>query len=234
MLLDVVLAHPKVVWLESAEEKVAHLTTLTQIPVEDLPHAMVGIGARRQLQYFPDRLPLGIHPQGRVVLVYLVADADRDKLADFIQRHTAMLARLPAWTIKVPQPHHPSDAGGDWAEDVLQLLRQPLRDADRGDLLWYFERLKNGHRSTLAAGSDARRARCCATFGRLTNTAVELLSRGLFAFASIRIPLVTCLPGGLQVLAPAAVEQLSATVGQDDERPVATRGGNRVHQALPT
>lgn len=165
MLLDVVLAHPDVVWLEGAVEKVAHLTTLTRIPVEDLPHAMVGIGARRQLQRFPDRLPLGIHPEGRVVLVYLVANADRDKLADFVQRHTAMLARLPAWTIKVPQPHHPSDAGGDWKEDVLQLVRQPLRESDRSELLWYFERLKDGHRTPTAAGPDARLARCCATFG---------------------------------------------------------------------
>lgn len=165
MLLDVVLAHPDVVWLESAEEKVAHLTTLARIPLEDLPHAMVGIGARRQVQYFPDRLPVGIHPEGRVVLVYLVANADRDKLADFVQRHTAMLTRLPAWTIKVPQPHHPSDAGGDWKEDVLQLLRQPLRDSDRSELLWYFERLKDGHRSRPATGSDARLARCCASFG---------------------------------------------------------------------
>lgn len=165
MLLDVVLGQPEVVWLDSAEEKVAHLTTLTQIPIEELPHAMVGIGARRQRQYFPDRLPLGIHPAGRVVLVYLVANADRDKLADFVQRHTAMLARLPAWTIKVAQPHHPSDEGRDWKEDILQLLSQPLRDADRGELLWYFGPLKDGHRSTPAAGSEARLARCCAAFG---------------------------------------------------------------------
>jgi hypothetical protein len=165
MLLDVVLAQPDVVWLECAAEKVAHLTTLTRIPLEDLPHAMVGIGARRQLQHFPDRLPLGIHPEGRVVLVYLVANTDRDKLTDFVQRHTAMLARLPAWTIKVAQPHHPSDGGGDWTKDVLEPLRQPLRNADRGDLLWYFERLKDGHRSTPAAGSEARLARCCTAFG---------------------------------------------------------------------
>jgi hypothetical protein len=239
MLLDIVLAHPEVVWLESADEKVAHLTTLARIPLEDLPHAMVGIGARRELQYFPDRMPLGIHPEGRVVLVYPVANADRDKLADFVQRHTAMLARLPAWTIKVPQPHHPSDVGGDWKEDVLQQLRQPLRESDRGELRWYFERLRDGHRSTPATGSDARLARCCAAFGSprfraLYRAWVADGDRVLDAASSPAI--AKAIASGAGVVEPVMLSHgfrhLSFLVTAADERRSRTQGAKLGDEAL--
>lgn len=165
MLLDVVLAHADVVWLPSAEEKVLHLTTLTSIPLDDLPHAMVGIGARRRLHCFPDKLPVGIHPEGRVVLAYLPANWQRDHLADFVQRHMAMLNRLPAWTIKVAEPHHPSDTARSWADDVRKHLAQPVRASERTELRWYFERLKDGHRTKPTGFDDARLARCVASFG---------------------------------------------------------------------
>jgi len=164
MLLDVVLAHPDVVWLEDADEKVVHLTTLAGIPLDDLPHSMVGIGARRRLQHFPDRLPVGIHPEGRVVLVYLPVSRNRDHVADFVQRHTAMLARLPAWTISLAEPHHPSDTVGGWVDTVREHIAAPLRPADRAELGWYFQRLKDGHRTKLTASDQGRLERCVAAF----------------------------------------------------------------------
>jgi hypothetical protein len=66
MVLDIILEHPDIVWRATPEEKVAHLTTLTRVPLEDLPHLVIGQGEARQLRYFPDRLPIGIHPEGRV------------------------------------------------------------------------------------------------------------------------------------------------------------------------
>ncbi|MGE3509200.1 MAG: hypothetical protein AB7N65_09990, partial [Vicinamibacterales bacterium] len=164
MLLDVVLAHPDVVWLDGADEKVVHLTTLAGIPLDDLPHAMVGIGTRRHLQYFPDRLPVGIHPEGRVVLVYLPGGRHRDHVADFIQRHVAMVKRLPAWTISLAEPHHPSDTVGGWVDTIREHLAEPLRSSDRTELRWYFERLKDGHRTKLTAPDKARLERCVASF----------------------------------------------------------------------
>jgi hypothetical protein len=74
MVLDALMEHPDIVWLATPEEKVAHLTTLTSIRLEDLPHLVVGQGEARQVRYFPDRVPIGIHPEGRVVLVYLLVD----------------------------------------------------------------------------------------------------------------------------------------------------------------
>ena len=71
MLIDAMLASPDIVWLATPDEKVAHLSTLTRIPLDDLPHVTIGHGDARQVRYFTDRLPLGVHPEGRVVLVYL-------------------------------------------------------------------------------------------------------------------------------------------------------------------
>ena len=106
MVLDTILEHPDIVWLATPEEKVAHLTTLTRVPLEDLPHLVIGQGEARQVRYFPDRLPIGIHPEGRVVLVYLLVDPWRDEFRSFLQRHVAMLAGLSAWTVKVGFPAH--------------------------------------------------------------------------------------------------------------------------------
>jgi hypothetical protein len=44
MVLDTILEHPDIVWLATPEEKVAHLTTLTRVPLEDLPHQAIGQG----------------------------------------------------------------------------------------------------------------------------------------------------------------------------------------------
>jgi hypothetical protein len=101
MVLDTILEHPDIVWLATPGEKVAHLTTVTRVPLEDLPRLVIGQGDTRQVRYFPDRLPISIHSERRVVLVYLLVDPWRDELRSFLQRHVAMLAGLLAWTVHV-------------------------------------------------------------------------------------------------------------------------------------
>jgi hypothetical protein len=114
MLIDAMLASPDIVWLATPDEKVAHLTTLARIPFEDLPHVTIGDGDARQVRHFPDRLPLGVHPEGRVVLVYLSFDPFRDDFRSFLQRHAAMVAGLPAWTIRIVLPVHRAIAAQDF------------------------------------------------------------------------------------------------------------------------
>jgi hypothetical protein len=73
MLLDAIVESPELVWLATTDEKVAHLTTLTRIEPEQLPHVTTWQGSDRIVRYFPERLPIGIHPAGRGVLVYVFA-----------------------------------------------------------------------------------------------------------------------------------------------------------------
>jgi hypothetical protein len=45
MVLDAILVSPDIVWLSTSQEKVEHLTTLTRIPLDDLPHLASGINS---------------------------------------------------------------------------------------------------------------------------------------------------------------------------------------------
>jgi hypothetical protein len=98
MVLDAIVEDPDLVWLRTAEEKSAHLTTLLRIEPADLPHISTGEGDGRTVRYFPDRLPIGIHPAGRGVVVYVVTDPWLDEFRVFLLRHAALLRALPAWT----------------------------------------------------------------------------------------------------------------------------------------
>ena len=159
MLLDAILENPQIVWLSTPEEKVAHLTTLTAISPEHLPHVAVataGDGDERQLRLFPDRLPVGIHPEGRVVLVYLVSDPLHEDLRGFLQRHAAMLSRLPAWTLRIVLPPHLGSSADHRRQAAWSQVATPLREPVLGELRWYFERLREVRSGLLAEADDAR------------------------------------------------------------------------------
>ena len=104
MVLDAIVEDPEMIWLGTAEDKTAHLMALTRITPEELPHVTSGIGERRTVCYFPDRLPIGIHLAGRGVLVYVVLDPTMNDFRVFLERHAAVLRALPAWTVRVVIP----------------------------------------------------------------------------------------------------------------------------------
>ena len=87
MVLDAIVEDPEMIWLDTTEDKTNHLTTLTSITPEELPHATSGIGERRTVRYFPDRLPIGIHLAGRGVVVYVVLDATLNDFRMFLDLH---------------------------------------------------------------------------------------------------------------------------------------------------
>jgi hypothetical protein len=104
MVLDAIVEDPEMIWLGTAEDKALHLTALTSIKPEDLPRMTVGSADRRRPRYFPDRLPIGIHPAGRGVLVHVLLDRTLKDYRVFLERHSAVLRALPAWTVRVVIP----------------------------------------------------------------------------------------------------------------------------------
>jgi hypothetical protein len=109
MVLDAIVEDPEMIWLATAEDKANHLTALTGVKPEGLPHLTAGDGERRRTRYFPDRLPIGIHLAGRGVLVYVVLDPTLKDFRLFLERHSAVLRALPAWTVRVVVPPQFSD-----------------------------------------------------------------------------------------------------------------------------
>ena len=59
------------------------------------------------VRYFPDRLPIGLDPDGRGhVFLYLVTRSVPIDFRAFLQRHAELLRALPSWTIRLVVPSH--------------------------------------------------------------------------------------------------------------------------------
>lgn len=142
MMFDAIVESPDSVWLGTAGEKSAHLTTLIRIEPADLPHISVGEGDARTVRYFPDRLPIGIHPAGRGVVVYVVTDPWLDEFRVFLVRHAALLRALPAWTLRIVVPPQFPDIGQRAKQVVWNQLLTPLKPVTIDELRWYFEQAR--------------------------------------------------------------------------------------------
>lgn len=127
MVLDAIVEDPEMVWLGTTEDKATHLTALTSITPEALPHVTSGIGERRAVRYFPDRLPIGIHFAGRGVLVYVVLDPALNDFRLFLERHAAVLRALRAWTVRVVIPMQLAGHPGPAAEGEAGILNAARR-----------------------------------------------------------------------------------------------------------
>jgi hypothetical protein len=163
MLLDAILENPESIWMSSSSEKVDYLLS-RGIPLDDAPHIVVQQGDQRRLRYFPDRLPIGVHPSGHMVFVYIQADPLRDEFSDFLQRHALLLERLRAWTIRIVVPAHLEGTAHDLQKAAWGQLASPLREAVLTELRWYFERFANAPTEACPAADRARFERCRQAF----------------------------------------------------------------------
>ena len=163
MLLDAILENPESLWMSSSAEKVEYLSS-RGIPLDDAPHQVVRQGEQQRLRYFPDRLPIGVHPSGHVVFVYLHADPLRDDFRDFLQRHAPLLEKLPTWTIRIVVPAHLQGAAQDLQKAAWGQLASPLREAVLTELRWYFQRFAGPPNDASPAADRARFERCRQAF----------------------------------------------------------------------
>jgi hypothetical protein len=163
MLLDAILENPETIWMSSSTEKVDYFSS-RGIPLDDAPHLVIRQGDQRRVRSFPDRLPIGVHPSGHVVFVYLHADPLRDEFRDFFQRHAALLEMVPGWTIRIVVPAHLEGAAQDLEKVAWGQLGSPLGEAALTELRWYFERLANPPTQASPAGDRTRFERCRGAF----------------------------------------------------------------------
>jgi hypothetical protein len=143
MLLDAIVESPDHVWLATAEEKATHLLALTRIVREDLPHVTIREGAGKTVRYFPDHLPIGIHPEGRGVLVFVVTTPLLEDLRAFLIRHAAVLRALPCWTLRLVLPPHLECVRDTVTWTVDDQLIAPMRASTIEEMRWYFEAVRN-------------------------------------------------------------------------------------------
>ncbi len=142
MVVDAIVESPELLWLGTAEEKAAHLTALAAINPADLPHLTIGEGDKRTTRYFPERLPIGVHSDGRGVLVYVVTDAMLDEFRVFLERHAPVLRALRAWTLRIVVPPDLPKISQRAKQVVWNQLLTPLRAEVIDELRWYFDQAR--------------------------------------------------------------------------------------------
>ena len=105
MLLDVILKEPELVWLATPEEKMTHVSAFTRIAKDSLPQMTTTQASYEPVRYFPDQAPIGIHPDGRWILICLLTQDAKRELRTFLERHLMFLAALPTWTLRVERSY---------------------------------------------------------------------------------------------------------------------------------
>ncbi len=145
MVLDAVLDDPDAVWLGSERDKLAHFRTCTSLSEEDMPRIIFRSSAvHSTVRYFPDRLPIGCHPDGRApVFLYLVRAWDPFEFRLFLQRHGALFRALAEWRIRLLVPPHLEGAEKKHEVACWNEFATPLKPAEVEELRWYFERRRS-------------------------------------------------------------------------------------------
>ncbi len=110
MLLDAVIEDRSLKWIGPAADKRHFFIRAIgdKLPWLEFPRAQFGRGQSVTNRYFPDKLPVGVHPEfhDRPVFVYLVSKPSSWDFRLFLLRHVALLRVLTHWTIRLlfPKP----------------------------------------------------------------------------------------------------------------------------------
>jgi hypothetical protein len=155
MILDHVIAHREFRWLGAEQDKVAHVLTTTSLDRDALPRLVFGQGSRVTVRYFPDKLPIGVTPDGRRhAFLYLLVNPLPHDFRVFLRRHAELLRALPAWTIQllVPVEQLAGDGRAGHLADLYesafrQELGAPLDAVTANELRWFCDTraLTSGH-----------------------------------------------------------------------------------------
>jgi hypothetical protein len=139
MLLDAVLADRERTWLATEQDKLAYFTLTHRIARRDLPSLTFRAADAETVRYFPEKLPIGLDPDGRThIFLYLLTQDVPIDFRGFLERHGEVLRVLPAWIVRLLVPCHKADAIPIYQAAFREQVGSPLRPAVLEDLRWYF------------------------------------------------------------------------------------------------
>jgi hypothetical protein len=156
MILDHVIAHREMTWLGAEQDKLAHFLTMSR-QRDELPRLSFGTGADVTVRYFPDKLPIGVSPDGRShVFLYLLTDPLPHDFRAFLRRHAELLRSLPAWTIRLLVPRTRHGEIQLYRRAFQEELAAPVNSTIADELRWFF---RQGDASVEAQQGRFKRAR---------------------------------------------------------------------------
>ena len=88
----------------------------------------------------------------------------RDYFRDFMQRHAALLERLPSWTVRIVVPEYREAVVQELQKAAWSQLASPLKEPVFTELRWYFSRFTNPPTAASPALERARFERCRRAF----------------------------------------------------------------------
>ncbi|MGE3341856.1 MAG: hypothetical protein AB7L71_00355 [Vicinamibacterales bacterium] len=139
IVLDAVLAAPHVRWLGTAQEKVAYFTQTSRLRPDDMPQLVFRNARGRTVRHFPDKLPIGVHPDRDThEFVYVVNRQIPVDFRPYLYRHARLLSVLPAWVIRLLVPPHLEEAELPFRRACEEELGVRLAPATVDELRWYF------------------------------------------------------------------------------------------------
>lgn len=140
MVLDGVLLDRQTRWLATEREKFAYFTLTHRVPRQDLPSLTFRAEDSETVRFFPDKLPIGIEPDGRAhVFVFLLVQDVPIDFRTFLERHAELFRALPAWTVRLLVPAHNRTAIPLYEAAFREQLASPLRPSVVDDLRWFFQ-----------------------------------------------------------------------------------------------
>ncbi len=146
MLLDAVLDDRSLRWLGPAENKRKYFLRAVgdKLSWLEFPRLRFGDGAKATHRYFPDKLPIGVHPEfsDQPVFVYLVTRPSPWDFRLFVLRHVALLRVLSRWTVRLLFPKPLVKARHAYLRAIREHLVMTLDG--RAEMLesWFRERLQ--------------------------------------------------------------------------------------------
>ena len=159
MLLDAVLADRERTWLATEQDKLAYFTLTHRVPRQDLPSLTFRAADAETVRYFPEKLPIGLDPDGRThIFLYLLTQDVPIDFRGFLERHGEVLRALPAWIVRLLVPCHKADAIPIYQAAFREQVGSPLRPAVLEDLRWYFHARRTAPRGPHERFDQAVRA----------------------------------------------------------------------------
>jgi hypothetical protein len=98
--------------------------------------------------------------QHRAAILSSYADPMREEFRDFLQRHAALLERLPAWTLRIVVPPHLAEAPDQLQKMAWGHLASPLSELVLTEARWYFDRRAGGLEGLSDTADRRRFGRC--------------------------------------------------------------------------
>ena len=147
IILDHVIGHREFRWLGAEQDKVAHFLTTTTLDRQALPRLIFGEKPNVTIRYFPDKLPIGVTPDGRShAFLYLLTDPLPHDFRVFLRRHAELLRALPTWSIQLLVPVEQVDREGravhlaeQYEKSFREELAAPLDAITANELRWFWD-----------------------------------------------------------------------------------------------